>query len=218
MHELRVVRHDAYAILSFGISFVGAYCGIIICEQLRLCSRKNQAKLLSRHMIMLFMAISIGGVAIWCMHFVGMSTMSFEDDFGNPLELWYRADLTMASLIVVITLCYTGINICSLDTAFTFDRLDRIDAFIENASKLSISEIKKMRSAHHILLLALFQGIHKIVFGASIMAIGVCIMHYIGMMAITIDDNVFIVWDPALIFLSVVIAIVSFGRFFIAPY
>ena len=73
------VFHGEYVALSFGLAFVGAYVGIHLCEQFRLGSRENQSKLLSRQMLLVLMACSIGGVAIWSMHFVGMAAVSFQD-------------------------------------------------------------------------------------------------------------------------------------------
>jgi hypothetical protein len=51
--------------LSIGIAFIGAYGGIVLCEQFRLCSKENQPKLLNRGALMWLMAMAIGGVAIW---------------------------------------------------------------------------------------------------------------------------------------------------------
>ena len=159
---------------------------------------------------MLFMAISVGGVAVWTMHFVGMSAVSFVDPDGVAMTVHYRVDLTMTSLVIVIILCYIGIYMCSHDAAFVMDNVDTVDAFIAQASKMSISEMRKMRSKNRILFMALFQDLWKVILGALIMALGVCLMHYLGMMSIVIDKNVVLRWDPYLIATSVLIAIVSY--------
>jgi NO-binding membrane sensor protein with MHYT domain len=67
---LRQEKHGEYVILSFALAFIGAYSAINICDQFRLCVREK-SKFLSRRALMLFMAINIGGITIWAMHFVG---------------------------------------------------------------------------------------------------------------------------------------------------
>jgi len=141
------VFHGEFVAISFGLAFVGAYVGIHLCEQFRLSSKENESKLLSKTALMWLMACSIGGVAIWAMHFVGMAAVSFNDPNDEPLPLRYRYDYTLVSLVVVIILAYVGIYICSRDDAFIIDKVDTIDAFIEKSRKLSITEIKQMKTS-----------------------------------------------------------------------
>jgi NO-binding membrane sensor protein with MHYT domain len=214
MKLLRSQRNSIPIALSFGIAFVGAYCGINLAEQFRLCTKKNQTKILPRRAFMMLMSFTIGGVAIWSMHFVGMSSVSFIDQFGHHIPIRYRIDFTLISLVVAIILCYIGIYVCSKDAAFTIDNVDTVDTFIKQASKLSISEIKNMSNKNDILLSALFTGMHKLILGGIITAAGVCIMHYIGMMAIILEDldqTIEIQWEAGIVVASVIIAIVSFG-------
>ena len=206
MAELKSVMRGEYIALSFGISFAGAYCGINTCEQFRLSS-KEKPKLLSRRFLMMLMAISIGGVAIWSMHFVGMSSIAFEDSNGNPVPVRYRKDLTALSLIVVIILCYAGIYICSKDSAFVIEKVDTIEEFVRDAAHMSIAEIKTMRSATYIMILALFKDVHRLVIGGFITAFGVCVMHYLGIAATVTDAK--IEYDIGVVAASILIAIVA---------
>ena len=109
-----------------------------------------------------------------------MSTVVFYDSEGHAIDVKYRVDLTLVSLLVVIFLSYIGIHICSTDAAFTIDRIDTLDEFVKEASKMSIKEIRSMNSAKYVLFLALFHSIHKLVLGGFVTALGVCIMHYLG--------------------------------------
>jgi NO-binding membrane sensor protein with MHYT domain len=206
MGELHAVFHPEFLALSFGISFAGAYCGINICEQFRLSTREK-SKLLGRELLMLMMAISIGGVAIWSMHFVGMSTISFKDPNGQDIKVRYRKDLTLVSLFVSILFCFTGIFICSKDAAFKIERMDTMEEFIKEASLMSISEIKRMRSANFIMFLALFKSIHLLALGGLVTAIGVCVMHYLGMAAIVTEAK--LEYDFGIVAASLVIAITA---------
>jgi NO-binding membrane sensor protein with MHYT domain len=206
MGELHAVLHSEFLALSFGISFAGAYCGINICEQFRLSTREK-SKLLSRELLMLMMAISIGGVAIWSMHFVGMSTISFKDPDGQYLKVRYRKDLTLISLVVAILFCFAGIFICSKDAAFKIERMDTMEEFIKEASLMSITEIKRMRSANFIMFLALFKSIHLLSLGGFVTAIGVCVMHYLGMAAIVTEAK--LEYDVGIVAASLLIAIIA---------
>lgn len=206
MGELHAIKHPQFLALSFGISFAGAYCGINICEQFRLSTREK-SKLLSRELLMLMMAISIGGVAIWSMHFVGMSTISFKDSDGLDVKVRYRKDLTVISLVVAITFCLAGIFICSKDAAFKIERVDTMEEFIKEASLMSITEIKRMRSANYIMFLALFKSIHLLALGGFITAIGVCLMHYLGMAAIVTEAK--LEYDIGIVSASLLIAIIA---------
>jgi NO-binding membrane sensor protein with MHYT domain len=61
--------------------------------------------MLTPTMLMLMMASSLGGIAIWCMHFVGMAAMTLRDPDGNVMTIRYRIDLTIGSLVIVIGEC-----------------------------------------------------------------------------------------------------------------
>ena len=114
------------------------------------------------YLILVLMACSIGGCAVWAMvrlslnifllfllftthpysfpsttfqHFVGMSAVSFTDPDGNDMVLRYRYDYTIISLIVILVLCFAGIYLCAIDPAYIIDKNDTIDNFIANAGK-----------------------------------------------------------------------------------
>lgn len=206
MAELKSYMKGEFIALSFAISFAGAYCGINTCEQFRLSSREKP-KLLSRRVLMLLMAISIGGVAIWSMHFVGMSSIAFMDSEGNPVSVRYRKDLTTISLVVVIIFCHAGIFICSRDIAFTIEKVDTIEEFVKGAALMSITEIKSMHSATYIMFLALFKDVHRLLLGGFVTALGVCVMHYLGMAAIVTDAK--LEYDEGIVAASILIAIIA---------
>jgi NO-binding membrane sensor protein with MHYT domain len=66
-------------------------------------------------------AILLGGVAIWTMHFVGMSScvLKYRDvDIVSPI--YYRIGLTFASLVAVIVLCFIGKDPTNVVAAMSF--------------------------------------------------------------------------------------------------
>jgi NO-binding membrane sensor protein with MHYT domain len=99
---------------------------------------------------------------------------------GSEIEVEYRIDYTIISLIVVVIFSYVGIYTCATDAAFAMDKINTIDEFVKKANNMSIQEIRNMKSSHNIMFIALFQSTHKLVLGGVITALGVCIMHYLG--------------------------------------
>jgi NO-binding membrane sensor protein with MHYT domain len=114
------------------------------------------------------------------MHFVGMSAMSLKDPYGRSVEVNYRIDLTLTSLAVVILLCFCGIYVSSRDKVYVSDNEDTVDAFIKDATNMTIQELRAMRHKNYVLFITLFKNMKGIVLGGIINAAGVCVMHYIG--------------------------------------
>jgi NO-binding membrane sensor protein with MHYT domain len=166
--------------LSFGLGFVGAYSAINLCDQFRICKREIP-KLLSPRTFMVLMAISIGGVSMWAMHFVAMSSVNWYTPTGVRVEIRYRIDYTLISLVAPVILCYFGFFICSKDRAFTEEKKDVLEEFVKNAEHMSIQELKVMKSANYVLYIALFRSLHRIILGGLMTALGVCVMHFVGM-------------------------------------
>ena len=205
---LNTVLHPEYIALSFAIAFSGSYCGIHLSEQFRLCSKENKPKILGKKALMMMMSISIGGVAIWANHFVGMAAVGFIDPFENSIQLQYRYDKTMLSLIVVIALCYLGICVSSCDNFFTIDKREVIKSYVDGVRELNITEIKKLHtSLIYVVFKALTINITRILLGGVVTGAGICIMHYIGMSAVVIDAD--IEWNVGVVIASVLIAVIA---------
>lgn len=201
---IEMTRRDGSIVaLSFGLSFIGAYWAINLCDQFRICKRETP-KLLSNRAFMVLMAISIGGVSMWVMHFVAMYSVNWKSPEGIELEIRYRKDYTLISLIVPTICCYLGIFFCSKDKAFIEEKKDVLGEFVKRAEKMSIKEIRKIKSSKYVLYIALFRSLHRIILGGILTAVGVCIMHFVGMEAIVIDGK--IEWNKGIIVSFVLIA------------
>jgi NO-binding membrane sensor protein with MHYT domain len=150
-----------------------------LCDQFRICKREVP-KLLSPRAFMLFMAITVGGVCMWAMHFVAMSGETYYAPNGDKIDIRYRIDYTIVSLIIPVILCYCGIYVCSKDRAFTEEKSDVLGEFVKNAEHMSIQELKAMKSANYVLAVALFRSLDRIILGGFMTAIGVCVMHFLG--------------------------------------
>jgi NO-binding membrane sensor protein with MHYT domain len=177
---VRMSSHNATIVaLSFGLAFIGAYSAINLCDQFRICKREVP-KLLSPRAFMFFMAITVGGVCMWAMHFVAMSDETYYAPNGVKIDIRYRIDYTIVSLIIPVILCYCGIYVCSKDRAFTEEKSDVLGEFVKNAEHMSIQELKAMKSANYVLAVALFRSLDRIILGGFMTAIGVCVMHFLG--------------------------------------
>lgn len=82
---------------------------------------------------------------------IGMQSMSLYDPYGNEMDISYRTDYTMGSLVVVIALLFCGLLICSRDKAFKMDKLDALDAFIQNDQQCRIGEARRLKKAKFLL-------------------------------------------------------------------
>ena len=141
------------------------------------------------------------------MHFVGMSAVSLYDADGNQIPVYFRVDLTIVSLIAVMICTLLGLWLGTRDKAFVQDKRDVIDSFISDLQGKSISEIRKIQHKHVLLGRTLFRNMLPLIGGGVLIASGVCIMHYIGMMAMVFEG--YIVWNAGIIAASCLIALVA---------
>ncbi|KAK0750648.1 hypothetical protein B0T18DRAFT_131298 [Schizothecium vesticola] len=81
--------------LSFAVSLIGA------ASTVELINRRTSRKGLYNYLLLLGSAITMGGVAIWCMHFIGNSATRFLDGQAQ-LQITYSIGITIASFFVPI--------------------------------------------------------------------------------------------------------------------
>jgi NO-binding membrane sensor protein with MHYT domain len=206
--QLVKVFHPEVITGTLTIAFFGSYACITLYEQYRMCSRENKPKILHPIVLLFLMAVSVGGVAIWCMHFVAMAGMEFyTEDTRTRVHVKYRVDLTAASFIVVIFVTFVGLRICSLDKAFVQDQNDVVDRYVEDVKTRSIQDIRMIDSKRRVLFRTLFKNMRVFFIGGVLVAGGVCIMHYIGMQAMIFDG--YIRWNVGIVAASVIIAVVA---------
>jgi NO-binding membrane sensor protein with MHYT domain len=202
-----VVAHKPKIIaLSFGIAFIGSYLTICLCEHYRLYFfAKNKSKLLGKYSQLCIMSCSLGGIAIWGMHFVGMASMTLATVDGVVIPISFHCLPTFISLVFVILFSMFGLYVSSLDVIFTKSKTEIVELFVKNASELSMKQIKEI-SAWRILTILATQSVHYLSLGGLLTGIGVCSMHYLGMRAMSFEGH--IVWDVGIVVTSIVIALV----------
>ncbi len=191
-------------LLSFVISFLGAYMATSLCEQLRAYYIRNHEKnfLIMAKWIVLI-GVSLGGIGIWSMHFIGMSALSLEH---GRVDIHYNIAISIASLIIVIFTSICGVLVSSFDPMFTKTKGEILEMFITDTSQLSLSEIRKMKNTKLFWIIST-NSLHYLLLGGLIEGSGVCIMHYIGMEAMAFGGK--IEWNAGIVSASIVIALVA---------
>lgn len=197
--KLECNMHPGLVALSVIISFVGCYLSVSLGDHYRMCV-KLHGKLLNPAGTLVVMAVTIGGAAIWCMHFAGMSAMTLSSDQGN-VPIKFNVILTAVSFAAALVSVYAGLYICSLDRIFSRDREEIFDMLLH---EMTVMNIQNQNSTRQMWAKALLQGVVPIMTGGTVAAAGLCIMHYVGMMAI--EANVIIEWNAGMVVASVLFA------------
>lgn len=193
-----------YLFMSFGVAFVGSYVSVSLADVFRHNSLER-GKLLTPSTALILMSFSIGGVAIWCMHFTGMGAAVMYNADGAMVAKRYDLGTTILSLMSAVVFSFFGLWISTSDRTYTKDLSEISTMIAEDAKSVSI---QKLRSHRHLMRMALLTGLEPLALGGIITALGVCIMHYVGMLAIRID-NVDLLFDGGVVAASVVIALVA---------
>jgi NO-binding membrane sensor protein with MHYT domain len=152
------------------------------------------------------MSMSLGGVAIWGMHFVGMASMSLNNVDGVDVPIKFQIMPTIVSLVFVLLFAYVGLYVSSKDIVFSKNKTEIVDLFVKNASELSSRDIKAIPMWHMICIIST-QSFQHLFVGGLMAGSGVCCMHYLGMWAISFEGH--IVWDEGVIASSIIIALVA---------
>jgi len=106
----------AILVVSYIVSLVGA------ASTLELVNRRTSRKGRYNHLLLLGAAISMGGVAIWCMHFIGNRATGLLN--GEPeLQITYSVGVTVASLFVPIFVLLVAFYVVTLNNTVSWWRI-----------------------------------------------------------------------------------------------
>lgn len=72
----------------------------------------------SKHILLVLSSITLGGCAIWCTHFTGMSALSLVLDDGTILAVNFELGLTLLSFLLPTFGVWVGLRIASTDPFF----------------------------------------------------------------------------------------------------
>lgn len=175
--------------LSAGIGFIGVYAAVSLCEQFRLSTVSNLGVNNKSWVVMAFGAMALGGIGIWCLHFVAVSAFSVSLH-GDDVPIRYNVGMLVISLVVVVSCQFFSLWVASTDVCFNKSKKEIIEMFIARASKsYTMREIKQM-SRLRILTIVCTHNLNRIVIGGMLRGSGVILMHYLGMMAMEFQGTV----------------------------
>mmetsp|Transcript_9561 Transcript_9561/g.14389 ORF Transcript_9561/g.14389 Transcript_9561/m.14389 type:complete len:375 (-) Transcript_9561:105-1229(-) len=201
--EIRVEWSTDYILVSFGVAFLGSYVAVSLVEHFRVSAfTQSHAWLQFYHLLLI--AFSIGGDAVWCMHFIGMGAMNLIAPSDRIIHPHYDLILTIISLVCSVSFVYVGAYVATLDKLYTKERHELFEELIKSCSHLTVG---KIRSKWAVLRVVMFHGTSYIMIGGLIAGGGVCIMHYVGMVAMF--GPMTIQWNYGIIAASVLIACVA---------
>ena len=193
--------------LSLAFGFLGSYTTINLCEQYRLISKENCPKILSKPVLLVLMACTLGGVAIWAMHQVGMQAVVLYRSNGTKVKMQYSIGYLLISLFAVIMTSYIGLAISSKDKLFTLDETEHVQRFVKRIRQSDFAVSRKMMSKTAFIIRTLTTDILPLLLGGVVTGAGVCVMHYIGLASIVFDGE--LEYNAGIVFVSVVIAVVA---------
>lgn len=194
-------------VMSFSISFVGAYITSSLVEQLRahyLLSKTRDWIATGKWFVL--MGVSLGGISAWCMHIIGLSAVTLENEFNQRMEMRYNIGVNIMSLLIVCLMTTLGMVISSYDPLFMKTKGEILEMFIQDTSQLSLQEIRKLKNTRLLWLIST-KSLGYLCFGGFLAGAGIVVMHYTGMAAM--HWNGFMTYKPEYVVLSIVIAMVS---------
>lgn len=200
-------------LLSFALSFLGSYMAICMSEQLRnsLIEEKRifgpnvTISHKKKHLFyLLLMSLSLGGVSMWSMHFIGMNASHIHDEQGERVYMRYSITLVIFTLLFAWFMSFVGITISCYDPMFSKSKANIVEEFIEDSKRLSLQEVRKITPMKMLVIIST-KKLGQLVTGGVIMGAGVCVTHILGMEAAVFHGRIF--FNPGLLFFASLIAI-----------
>jgi NO-binding membrane sensor protein with MHYT domain len=152
------------------------------------------------------MACAVGGIGIWSMHMVGMASMMLMYEDGTEIPMTFKVDVTILSLFAVIICCFVGMKIASQDKMFAKRKSEIAEEFIQDAKFMTMSQIRGI-DPKQIFIIMTTQSLGRLLLGGLIASVGICIMHYVGVMGMEFGGE--IVYDVGILTASCLIAVVA---------
>lgn len=195
-------------LLSFVVAYFGSYMAISLSEQLRSsCMAHKKFFILRNFAWLMLIGLSLGGVGIWGMHFVGMAACIPRNIQTNKtVDVNFNVAITMISLLIAVLTISCGILIASQDRLFAKSKFEILEMFVSDTQKMNMAQIRKAKDWMIIRIMST-KSLDKLIVGGIIAGGGVCAMHYLGMEAIEFDGR--IKWNAGIVAASILIAITA---------
>lgn len=188
-------------VLSGVLAFMGAYSAVTLAELYRV-SFKYKLKLLTKETVLILASVAVAGGSIWSMHFIGMEALTLKTKTGVVVPIDFDIGLTVISFFSAIICAYVGFCVSVRDNLFTLDGEEIVDVLIKE-----VRGLQSVKDRNKVLQHMLLTGLVPLVLGGICTACGVCVMHYIGMLAMRTDAVM--VWNGGIVTVSCIIAIIA---------
>jgi len=201
MVALNVVFEPEIVALAAGMAFWGCYTAVSLMEQYRLSTTRDNRK--SSLVVLALVSATLGGVAIWSLHFVAACSFHLELD-GVKIPVRYNTGLVITALIVNIVVQFISIYIGSTDPCFNKSKKEIMESFIARASNTySIAQIRNI-GKYKLLFLLCTHNIERVVFGGCLSGVGCVVVILLGFMSMEFQGT--ITSNPGLVVLVIILA------------
>ncbi|KAJ8108572.1 hypothetical protein ONZ43_g6385 [Nemania bipapillata] len=119
--------HSSFVILSFLVSFIGAV------STLEIINRRTSGTGFRNHVFLVSAAVTMGGISIWSMHFVGNRAIVLAQD-QLELQIVYSAGFTALSFFLPIVVLLAAFIATGTNNDVSFWRICRGVTYVGNAS------------------------------------------------------------------------------------
>jgi NO-binding membrane sensor protein with MHYT domain len=174
--------------VSFGIALLGSGTALNLCEQFRLTSSENCPKLYNKKILGLIWSGAIGGVTMFAVQLIAMRAITVIDLSGNKVELRYRIDLLLVSLVVVMIFCALGILLATKDEIFSINKVEDLEVYIRDSNNQTIGEMKSTKNRNSKVFRTLFKGVVVLVRGSIGFAAALIVGSYVAITSLVIDE------------------------------
>lgn len=199
-----------YLLVANAVGILGCYVTICLCEQLR-CSylHGQKANLIVRFKWLFSIGLALGGVGMWCMHYISMASVSLRDtETGEKISFGYGSGLTFFSLGLCVLVVALGVGIACNDRMFAKSKAEILEMFIQDSHHLSMAEIKKIKDSQIIWLIST-KKLWLLLLGGFLTGVGFCVTNYVGMFSWEFEKPIIIKYDPGLMVASLIVALIS---------
>lgn len=133
-----------------------------------------------------------------------MGALVIYDSDGAEIPIFFDVGGTIFSCATACAFVYVGLRISTQDRVFTKDKDELMKMLLGDAKSISM---KTAQDKGYIYRMALLKGLGPLCLGGLCTGLGVCLMHYVGMMAMR--GCVEIDWNIGIVTASVLIAVIA---------
>jgi hypothetical protein len=153
---LHPVVDGATQAMAVGLSFLGSYITIVFCEQFRLCTLgAYKSTFLGRRGLFIFMALALGGVGIWLMFYISLSSLKVKQKVDGTFEtVEFSFYPVIIALMASLVLSFCGLYISSMDKMFGKTKQEIVEQFVSDTKKLTFAQIKAISHFRMVFIIA----------------------------------------------------------------